>query len=612
MADDNNSSLGAGSVEFSAEALAEKYRIEREKRIRTDGLQQYVDPAKISSDHAIDPFVQEEIVRDPIEEDFDVLVIGGGFSGMMTAVDLQNQGVTNYRIVEKGADFGGAWYWNRYPGVACDVESYIYLPLLEETGYIPTQKYVGGAEIFAYCQQIGRQFHLYDSAIFQTGVTAVRWIEERQRYVVETDRGDRLMGRFVILAGGLLHKPKIPNLPGVDSFKGKAFHTSRWDYEYTGGDSTGNLSKLADKRIGIIGTGATAIQVIPQVGASAKELYVFQRTPSSVDVRANCPTDPDFAKSLKPGWHERRMVNFHTLASGGYDEEDLVSDGWTSIARLNRAAVESAGDDQEKMAELLQLADFQKMEEIRARIDSIVKDPKTAEALKPYYNRHCKRPCFHDQYLPTFNRPSVTLVDTEGQGVERITPNGVVSGGVEYELDCLIYATGFEFGTTYTSRLGFDVAGRNGFLLSEKDKAYGSLHGITSRDFPNLLMINASQSAATINFPHILSEVSRHIAYIAGEALRRNVIELEPTVEAEEAWVREIMGGENAFFAAVRQCTPSYYNNEGSLGDDEATMRRGLHPAGAQPFIDILRAWRAAGDLQGLQLKQNALTEQAN
>ncbi|MCF8710485.1 flavin-containing monooxygenase [Rhizorhapis sp. SPR117] len=267
-----------GSLDFSPEALEEKYRIEREKRVRTDGLQQYVDLAKITGDHAVDPYLEEELVREPFDEDANVLIIGGGFSGMMTAVALGQAGIEDVRIIEKGSDFGGAWYWNRYPGVACDVESYVYLPLLEQTGYIPTQKYVGGAEIFAYYQQVARQFGLYDSAIFQTGVEAITWIEDKDRWLVETDRGDRLYGRFVVLAGGLLHKPKIPNLPGIESFKGNAFHTARWDYEYTGGDSYGNLSKLSDKRVGIVGTGATAVQVVPQVGASAKHLYVFQRT----------------------------------------------------------------------------------------------------------------------------------------------------------------------------------------------------------------------------------------------------------------------------------------------------------------------------------------------
>ncbi|MGI9170605.1 MAG: flavin-containing monooxygenase, partial [Caulobacteraceae bacterium] len=361
-----------------------------------------------------DPYVGPGFTRAPLTNEIDVVVIGGGFGGLLAAARLREAGVKGIRIVEKGGDFGGTWYWNRYPGAACDIESYIYLPLLEEIGYLPVEKYSRAAEILAHAQAIGRHFDLYRDACFQTQVTQLQWDEAADRWIVSTDHGDGLRARFVVMANGPLNRPKLPGIPGVGTFAGHSFHTSRWDYAYTGGDAGGNLTGLADKRVGIIGTGATAVQCVPHLAAGAKHLFVFQRTPSSIDVRANRPTDPDWAASLTPGWQKKRMDNFNVLVSGGVQEEDLVADGWTDIignllflARKKRAAGESAGDP----VALMQLADFRKMEQVRARVDAIVERPATAAALKPWYNQFCKRPCFHDEYLDAFNRPNVTLVD---------------------------------------------------------------------------------------------------------------------------------------------------------------------------------------------------------
>jgi cation diffusion facilitator CzcD-associated flavoprotein CzcO len=605
MADDQHPADFKASLSFSPEALAEKYRIEREKRLRPEGMEQYVDLGKVFTNYVEDPHVEPGFTRDPIEADADVLVVGAGFSGMLTAVHLRMAGVEDVRIVEKAGDFGGTWYWNRYPGAACDTESYIYMPLLEETGYMPTQRYTTQPEIWDHCLRIARQYDLYRGAIFQTGVTGVRWQADRQRWLVETDRQDRLHARFVVLAGGLLHKPKLPKLPGMETFKGHSFHTSRWDYDYTGGSVDGGLTGLADKRVGIIGTGATAIQSVPHLAEGAKHLYVFQRTPSGVDLRNNRPTDPEWVKTLKPGWQRRRMMNFTNVVSGVPQDEDLVNDGWTKSFRTMQQAPPELASDPVKAAEYSQLADFRQMEEIRARVDEIVKDPKTAAALKPYYNRMCKRPGFHDHYLPAFNRPNVTLVDTDGRGVERITEKGVVANGVEYEIDCLIYATGFEFGTDYIRRLGFDVEGRDGRLLSGKlAEAFGSLHGMTTRGFPNLLIISVMQANGTANFPHMLGEQAKHAAYLASRALQRGVTSMEPSEAAEEAWLREILGGDNAFARFMAACTPSYFNNEGQLEMTPAAARRGGFPGGTEKFIQILEAWRAADDFAGLEVRK--------
>ena len=507
---------------FDPAALRAKYLAERDRRIRADGNEQYREIAGDFAHYLDDPYVAPGFTRAPLTDEIEVVVIGGGFGGLLAGARLREAGVDDIRVIEKGGDFGGTWYWNRYPGAACDVESYIYLPLLEEIGYLPVEKYSRAPEILAHSRAIGVHFDLYRNACFQTEVTGMAWDEAAARWIISTNRGDAMKARYVVMANGPLHRPKLPGIPGVETFKGHSFHTSRWDYAYTGGDSNGHLTGLKDKRVGIIGTGATAVQCVPHLAAAAKALFVFQRTPSSIDVRANRPTDPDWAASLQPGWQQHRMDNFNALVSGGFAEEDLVNDGWTDIIgnlimmMRNNAA---AGQSMETIAETMQLADFQKMEQIRARVDQMVKDKAAAEALKPWYNQFCKRPCFHDEYLDAFNRPNVQLIDTQGRGVEAITEHGVVANGREYEIDCLIYATGFEVGTSYTRRAGYEVVGRGGVTLTQKwADGVSTLHGMHSRGFPNLFLISNSQSGFTVNFPHMINEQSRHLAYIVREA----------------------------------------------------------------------------------------------
>ena len=384
--DPSQTRAGSGKPSFDPDALREKYREEREKRLRTDGNDQYVEITGDVSHFVDDPYVEPGFARDPLSDAVDVVLIGGGFGGLLAGARLRQLGVEDVRIIEKGGDFGGTWYWNRYPGVACDIESYVYMPLLEEVDYVPVEKYSRGTEIFAHCKAIAEKYDLYRDVCFQTEVTELRWCDESSCWIVSTNRGDAIRARFVCLANGFLQKPKLPGIPGVESFEGHVYHTSRWDYAYTGGDSTGELSKLRGKRVGIVGTGASAVQCVPHLGASAGHLYVFQRTPSSIDVRANRPTDPEWANSLEKGWHQRRMDNFQILTAGGYQEEDLVNDGWTDIIRklLSMMLAEESPDlSPEAVAKTMEMADFMKMEEIRARVDSIVEDPTTAEALKP-------------------------------------------------------------------------------------------------------------------------------------------------------------------------------------------------------------------------------------
>ncbi len=591
---------------IDVEALRAKYRAERDKRLRADGNEQYVEVKGDFSHFLEDPYIEAEIVRAPLTDEVEVAVIGGGFGGLLAGARLREAGVQSLRMIEKGGDFGGTWYWNRYPGAACDIESYVYLPLLEEVGYMPVEKYTRAPEILNYCRMIGEHFDLYRDVCFQTEVTAMEWDEGSSRWIIRTNKGDAMKARYVIMANGPLHRPKLPGIPGVDSFKGHTFHTSRWDYDYTGGDPMGGLTKLADKRVGIIGTGATAVQCVPHLGEGAKELFVFQRTPSSIDVRNNRPTDPDWAANLQPGWQQYRMDNFNVLVSGGWQKEDLVADGWTDIIRnLGLAAARRAAKGEMgpgDPAELLQLADFQKMESIRARVDQVVADRAKAEALKPWYNQFCKRPCFHDDYLPTFNRPNVHLIDTDGRGVERITETGVVVDGVEYELDCLIFATGFEVGTSYTRRAGYDVIGRGGQTLSEKwADGVATLHGMHSRGFPNCFIFSNSQSGFTANYPHMLNEQSKHAAYIITEAQKRQAVAVEATEEAEAAWVQEIIDSAIQRQKFAEECTPGYYNNEGK--PSPLAARNGPYGKGSVAFIELIKAWRDEGSMAGLEIR---------
>ncbi|HTX51333.1 MAG TPA: NAD(P)/FAD-dependent oxidoreductase, partial [Caulobacteraceae bacterium] len=555
--------LDTADLDFDPDALREKYRAERDKRLRADANQQYVEVRGDYRRYIDDPYVEPGFSRAPLTDTVDAIVIGGGFGGLMAAARLREAGLEKIRIIEKGGDFGGTWYWNRYPGAQCDIESYIYLPLLEETGYIPTEKYAFANEIRAHARRIGEHYDLYKDACFQTEIRDLRWLEDEARWLVRTSRDDAMKARYVVMSNGPLNRPKLPGIPGIESFKGHSFHTSRWDYGYTGGSNEGNLTGLTDKRVAIIGTGATAIQCVPHLGRWAKQLYVFQRTPSSVDVRGNKPTDPEWAASLTPGWQKRRMENFNTLVSGGAQDEDLVSDGWTDIIRSLISVAAFRGDkpmSPEEVAAGMELADFRKMNQIRGRVAATVKDPATAEALKPWYRQFCKRPTFNDDYLPTFNRPNVTLVDTEGHGVDRITEHGLVVKDVEYEVDCLIFATGFEVGTSYTRRAGFEVYGRGGKTLSEHwGQGLRTLHGLYAAGFPNCFHLGVNQSTLTPNFPHLLDEQTRHVAFVVGEAQARQATVVEPSPEGEAGWVQTIKDTARLNLEFREACTPGYY-----------------------------------------------------
>ncbi|MBY9067254.1 NAD(P)/FAD-dependent oxidoreductase [Hyphomonas sp. WL0036] len=598
MADDGALDLG-----FDPNALRDRYRAERDKRVRKDGNEQYVNVAGQFAHYLEDPYT-ERVARAPVTDHVEIAVIGGGFGGLLSAARLRKAGFKEIRMIEKGGDFGGTWYWNRYPGAACDIESYIYLPLLEETGYMPKEKYTKAPEILEHSARIARHFGLYEKALLGTGITGMEWDESRRVWIIETDRDDRFTAQFVIMSNGPLNRPKLPGIPGVESFKGHSFHTSRWDYQYTGGDSTGGLTGLKDKVVGIIGTGATAVQCVPHLAAGAKHLYVFQRTPSSIDVRNDKPTDPNWASSLEPGWQRRRMENFNTLVSGGYEAEDLVQDGWTDIIR-NILFIASKGDNTQlspkKLEELAELADFKKMEQVRGRVDDVVQDSETAAKLKPWYRQFCKRPCFHDAYLQSFNRPNVTLVDTGGQGVERITEDSIIASGIEYKIDCLVYATGFEVGTDYTRRAGYDPIGKGGVHLKDHwAEGMRSLHGLAVKGFPNMFLMGPGQAGFTANYPHLLDEQAEQIAYILSEVSGRQANVFEASEDGEQGWVNKIIEKAVMRQNFLEECTPGYYNNEGKPSDRAA--QNNSYGEGPNAYFRILKAWREDGALDGLEL----------
>jgi cation diffusion facilitator CzcD-associated flavoprotein CzcO len=592
------------------EALRTKYREERDKRLRPDGNAQYLEPTGRFAHFVGDPFTPKADRKACVDE-VTVAFIGGGFAALCTGARLKQAGITDFRIIDGAGDVGGVWYWNGYPGAMCDTAAMVYLPLLEETGHMPTMKYVFAPEIFAHAQRIAKQFGLYEQALLSTSVTGLEWDDADSRWTIHTDRGDRIRARFVAMGTGPLNRPKLPGIPGIETYAGHCFHTSRWDYAYTGGDPSGApMTRLGDKRVGIIGTGATAVQCIPPLGRDAKELVVFQRTPSSIDVRNNHPIDPAWFAALKPGWQQEWLLNFATLQTGGFADEDLVKDGWTDIAiRVRDRVVADLGGsgsilDMAAIQKAFEDSDDEKMTEIRARVDALVKDPKTAAALKPWYRQLCKRPCFHDEYLQAYNRPNVHLVDTDGKGVERIDATGVWVAGGHYEVDCLIFASGFEFATDYARRAGFETVGRGGRTLSAHwGDGMRTMHGMHVHDFPNLFVVGLGQNGNLIsNITQNLDDCGKTIAAILRHALDVGATEVEVTEAAENAWVELIESSPQGFLGNP-DCTPGYYNNEGGPIGRRERLNVSGYPMGPVAYFQYIDAWRRSGAFEGLEFR---------
>lgn len=589
---------------IDVEATRERYREERDKRLRESGSGQYTFVEGTFESFDDDPYAGPPAPREPLNEELDVLMIGAGFGGIEVGAAFRKAGIDSFRILDVAGDFGGTWYWNRYPGVRCDVESYVYLPLLEDTGYIPTERYTTGSEILEYCKLLARHFSLYEKAVFQTHVTGMTWDESVSRWIVTTDRGDRFAARFVITQSGIFSRPKLPGIPGLDQFEGEMFHSARWNYEYTGGDSNGNLHKLRDKRVAVVGTGSSALQIIPHLGEFSQHLTVFQRTPSYINPRDNGPTDVEWFTSQPKGWQKKRQDNFNAVTQGGAYDECLVDDAWTRSTRYIGAAVGDIPEDErtpDRIADAMERADFEWGELNRDRVDSIVVDRRKADILKAYYRVDCKRRGFSDDYLPTFNKPNVDIVDTSVQTIERITPNGIVVDGIEQEFDCIIFATGFELGSTWVHQAGYDITGRDGQRLSEKWKnGILTFHGLFSHGFPNIFFFGLTQTGATVSVTHMLQEQVDHITYVVSESLKGGLPSVEATQDAENEWVEVIRAKNNARRHLQVECTPGYFNNEGKPEDERSAINAGLYYP-AQDFFDMLAEWRASGEMPGLQ-----------
>ena len=591
---------------YDPEAVRAKYLAERDKRLVPDRAAiRDLRTDEYFARYRDDPFTPVA-ARQPVVDEVDVVIVGGGIAGVLAGAQLRKAGVDRIRIIDQAGGIGGTWYWNRYPGVMCDVESYIYMPMLEELDYVPTKRYAFGEEIRSHLEAIAERFGLVDDALFHTGVTRAEWREDAARWQISTDRNDTVSSRWYVLAVGILNLMKLPTIPGMEEFTGRSFHTARWDYEYTGGGPDEPLPGLSDKVVGLFGTGATGIQCVPPLAESAKHLYVFQRTPSAIGERGNRPTDPDFAQVLEPGWQRARMDNFQGIIMGRPVEADQVDDGWTRHYAAVQHPPRHEGMTPDEFMRGAEALDYGIMEAHRNRVEELVADPATAEIVKPYYRYLCKRPCFHDEYLPALNNANVTVVDCPA-GVDRITAQGPVINGKQYEVDCLIYGTGFEAELTpLYRRAGHEIVGRGGISLEEKWSAgASSLFGMMTRGFPNLFVMPApgQQAVVTVNYTQLAVFGAEFIGRTVGLLEKKGVGVVDVSADAEEGWTNEIVSTHVDSSSVMSACTPSRINNEGhpeALNPRNGNYGRGFGDWFA--YRELLEAWLEAGSFEGLEL----------
>ncbi|KXG50483.1 uncharacterized protein PGRI_069740 [Penicillium griseofulvum] len=603
----------------------DRYDVERKKRLRPDGPTQYVGLSDESTNNlhlngniTVDNnLLQQNKVR--------MLIVGAGFGGLLFAVRLLQSGflrATDILFVDTAGGFGGTWWWNKYPGLACDVESYIYMPLLEETKYMPSQKYVAGPELKEHANRIACQWNLSERALFQTTVKNLAWNSEDCQWTVHiTPHGQpttSIQSDFVILATGLLNSPKLPKLDGLETYKGKVFHTSRWDYGYTGGSpSSPAMHRLHDKTIGFVGTGASAIQAIPHLAQWAKKVVVFQRTPSAVDWRHNHSTDRTWWMKMiqeGPGWQRERMENFNAFLSNEnpLPDIDLVDDGWSKMQSFSALIGSPSGLDQDHLKRMHRL-DLRRQEAIRHRVEATVTDQATARALKPWYPGWCKRPCFSDNFLKAFNQSNVSLVDTNGKGIRTVTNRGILANGQEYDLDAIVFGTGYSLGGS--ADLGdLTVTGRDNQILQEKrQKGLTSLHGVMTNGFPNLFFSGPYQTGASANQVYVLDQLAVHVAHIISEA-GKSVSErnpnptrftIEPSSHSENEWTSKVLMRTRAL-GGVLNCTPSYFNREGLQFEGQEALQAAqfsIWGEGIKSYVNEIKDWRNTGGLAGLDIQ---------
>lgn len=617
----------------------QRYNEERAKRLRDDANEQFIDISLSEKFKQFqeDPWVDTTTVKDAKtmfpNGHCELLILGGGWGGLLYAVRMIEAGVRpeNLRIIDTAGGFGGTWYYNRYPGLMCDVESYCYLPLLEEMGYMPKHRYSYGDEIRNYANLVAEKWNITNSAVFQTKAEKLVWDEatkEWQVELVQTREGEqpqklKIRSQFVATVAGVLNWPKLPDLPGILDYKGELFHSSRWNYSITGGSQEDpSLVKLKDKRVAIVGTGASAIQIVPHLAKWSKHLYVVQRTPSAIDHRDQKETASVwFSKEVatSSGWQRERLKNFHQhFTVGDLPATNLTNDQLSHATGLVVMTGNPSGpksvDELPAYMEKLHAIDLPRQNQIRARVDDIVHDPETAKKLQAWYPTWCKRPCFHDDYLPAFNRDNVTLIDTDGKGLDGLTSDSLLVGKQSYPVDVIIFATGFRapFTGTPAEKGNMTITGRDGVSMSQEWARNGptTLHGVLDHNFPNLFLSGPWQSSTSINFLFNIDQLAKHSAYILAEAKRKagaKVFIVTSTAAAVEDWASQVMV-RSVPMGAMIGCTPNYFNLEGAIDKvpPEAQMkmaRSGLWGHGIEDLVGLMEAWRAKGNMQGIEVR---------
>ena len=621
--------------------VEKRYGEERAKRLRDEGIDQFVDISLSDKfkQFGEDPWIDLAVVKD-VKTQFptdrtQMLILGGGFGGLLYAVRMIEAGIRpeDLRIVESGGGFGGTWYFNRYPGLICDIESYCYLPLLEETGYMPKHRFASGEEIRQYANLIAEKYGISDSAAFLTKAEKLTWDETTKEWQVQLTQSREgeppqtlnIRSQFVATVNGVLNWPKLPGLPGILDYQGEMFHTSRWDYSITGGSPTDpSLEKLKDKRVAIIGTGATAVQAVPHLARWAKHLYIVQRTPAAVDVRDQKETNPEWFKkevANSAGWQRERLRNFHQhFTTAAQPSVNLVNDGWTravtmaAIAGNPDPAAPKTAEDIPAYMKKLHAIDLPRQAAIRARAVEVVKDSAVAKKLQAWYPTWCKRPCFHDEYLPSFNRDNVTLVDTDGKGADSFTADSIVVGDKSYPVDIVIFATGFRspYGGTPAEKANITITGLNNLSMSTAWETAGpsTLHGVLDTNFPNLFLAGPWQASTSPNYLFNVDALAKHSAYILSQSLKKadgKPFAVSSSKEAADNWAMEVMM-RAAPMAAIIGCTPSYFNLEGAIDRIPPEAQRilaksGLWGKGIEDFLGHIEAWRADGRMQGIEVR---------
>ncbi|KAI9025661.1 putative flavoprotein [Hyaloraphidium curvatum] len=600
-------------VTFDPDAIRKKMLQERDRRLRSDHLDQYITVGIGAGEkytHWLkDPWTEPK-ERAAVNAETTVLIVGAGFGGLQMAVELEKKGVRDFLMVDKAGEFGGCWFWNRFPGVRCDMDSMVYVPLLEDMGHCTSQKYAPGEEILEHCRSVAQKYGLYRRAMFSTGVLELRWDDAIRRWRCTTDRGDSIAARFAVMCAGPINLPHLPNLPGLDTFKGKEFHTARWDGAYSG--PAPDYPGLKGKRIAVIGTGSTGVQVIPEVARVAGKLFVVQRTPAHVDPADHRPSDAEAFAKLEPGWADRVERSFHKVLYGLDPTGGGFDDGFAKSAMVNMSLIHHAratGEDRGlSVPELIELGNMLRMDGVRKRVDEVVKDKRTAELLKPWYaGAMCKRNAFSDSYLECFNQDNVELVDASvSKGVERVTEDGIVVGGKYYgPLDCIVWCTGFEIrGFLQQAVYDFSVFGRGGLTKREKMEGHGgwaTMFGVVTSGFPNLFEFTSTQAATAGIFPSFSKFQSRFSAHVISLAVRAGHEVVECTREAEEAWVAECTARPRADLSQLAQCTPGYYNAEGDIAKLESMSREQSYWGGPLGYWDKLDEYIKRGDLDGFR-----------